>query len=204
MQVQAKLAVAIVTLLLLSCPPGASGGKRASRSPTLEHEFHSVLPLGSDIFVLDGFKGSILLMATALTPELDGWKRVNEGGSRFLYAGDGSRAREYPRQAQFRVTVSASDHVVADNDLLAVKSDLPLNECLLGLRFEIKIFHGLQVRTVEPSDVHMVGVPPDVPYRERIYRVSFQLPPVPVQDRMVLEVLSPEGVRVARFHYELM
>ncbi len=170
----------------------------------MEREFHSVLPLGSDIFLLDGFKGSIMLMATALTPELDGWKWVSEGGSMFLYAGDGSRAREYPRQAQFRVTASASDHGLANDDLLTVKSDLPLNEYLLSLRFQIKIFHGLQVHILEPSDVHMVGVPDDVPYRERIYRVTFQLPQVPVQDRLVLEVLSPDGIRLARFHYELM
>lgn len=169
-----------------------------------EQEFHSVLPLGSDAFVLDGSSRSVLLMATAISPELEGWKRKAQDGSWFLYAGDGSRARTYPRQVQFRVTASQSDRPALDSEALPVKSSIPLNDYLLGLRFQIKIFHGLEVQLLEPSDVHMLGVPADVPYNERIYRLSFELPSIPVQDRMVLEVLSPDGVRLARFHFELM
>ncbi len=190
-------------LLLFAYPPGVLGSKAALASPMLEYEFHSVMPLGSEMFVLDGYKGSILLMTTALTPDLEGWKRVNYGGSRFLYTPDGNRAETYPPQVQFRVTASASDRVPIDYDPLAVKSPVPLNDFLLGLHFRIKIFHGLHVRVVQPADIHMIGVPADIPYKERIYRVSFQLPPVPVQDRMVLEVLSPDGTRLSRFHYEL-
>ncbi len=204
MQVQARVAVAVTTLVLLfACPPGVQGSKAAPASPTLDYEFHSVMPLGSEMFLLDGYKGSVLLMATAISPELEGWKRENYGGSRFLLAQDGSRAVLYPRQVQFRVTASASERVPMDYDPLAVKSPVPLNDFLLGLQFRIKIFHGLHVRVAQPADIHMVGIPADVPYKERIYRVSFQLPAVPVQDRMVLEVLSPEGARLARFHFEL-
>ena len=191
--------------MALVCPPGTMGGpKAASASPTLEYQFHSILPLGSEMFVIDGQRGSILLMATAVSPDLDGWKRVNLGGSRFLFSADGSRPGSYPRQVKFRVTASASERAPMDYDALTVKSETPLNDYLLGLRFRVKIFHGLQVRLVEPSGIHMIGVPADVPYHERIYRISFQLPAVPVQDRMVLEVLSPEGQRLARFHFELM
>ena len=191
-------------LLLFACPPGAMGGKAALTSPMWEFEFHSVMPLGSEMFVLDGYKGSILLMATAVSPEIDGWKRVNHGGSRFLFASNGSRVQSYPQQVQFRVTASASDRVPVTYEPLSVKSGAPLNDYLLGLRFQIKIFRALHVQIVQPSGIHMLGVPGDIPYHERIYRISFQLPPVPVQDRMVLEVLSPDGVRLARFHFELM
>ncbi len=191
-------------LLRLGSPPGVMGSEAARSSPMWVYEFHSVVPLGSAMFLYDGYKGSVLLIATALTPELDGWKRVNQGGSRFVYAGDGSRVYTYPRQVQFRVTASASPRVPITYDPLAVKSPTPLNDFLLQLRFRIKIFHGLHVREVEPADIHMLGVPGDIPYHERIYRVGFQLPSVPIQDRMVLEVLSPEGERLARFHFELM
>lgn len=191
-------------LLLFVYPPGVMGSKEALASPMWEYEFHSLMPLGSEMFLLDGYKGSILLMATAVSPELEGWKRVNYGGSRFLFARDGSRPETYPRQVQFRVTASASERVPISYDPLSVKSPAPLNDFLLGLQFRIKIFHGLHVRVVQPADIHMIGVPADLPYKERIYRVSFHLPPVPVQDRMVLEVISPDGARLARFHFELM
>jgi len=204
MQVQARVTFAVATLLLLACPPAVLGGKAEPSSPLLEYEFHSVMPLGSEIFVLDGYQGSVLLKATAVSPQLDGWKRMKQGGSRFVFAADGSPARVYPRQVQFRVTASALDRAPVDYEPLAVKSDLSLNDYLLRLRFQIKIFHGLRVRVVEPADLHMLGAPANVPYKERIYRLGFQLPRVPVQDRMVLEVLSPEGVRLARFHFELL
>jgi hypothetical protein len=191
-------------LLLFTVPPGLMGSKAALSSPLWEYEFHSVMPLGSELFLLDGYKGSVLLMATAVSPELDGWRRVNQGGSRFLYAGDGRRVYTYPRRVQFRVTASALDRFPINYDSLAVKSPTPLNDFLLGLQFRIKIFHGLHVRKVEPAHIHMVGVPADITYKERIFRVSFELPSVPVQDRMLLEVLSPQGVRLARFHFELM
>ena len=193
-----------MVLLALVCSAGARGRKAASRTLIWESEFHSVTPLGSELFVVEGHKGSVLLMATALTPEIEGWKRFNEGGSRFVCAEDGRRIYSYPRQVQFRVTASASERAPVSYDPLSVKSDIPVNEYLLGLRFRIKIFHALHVSVVEPTDVHMLGVPAAVSYNERIYRVSFQLPTVPVQDRMVLEVLSPEGTRLARFHFELM
>ncbi len=191
-------------LLLFAGPPGLMGSKAALPSPLWEYEFHSVMPLGSEMILLDGYKGSVLLMATAVSPELDGWHRVNQGGSRFLYAGDGRRVYTYPGRVRFRVTASALDRVPVNYDPLAVKSPTPLNDLLLGLQFRIKIFHGLHVREVAPADIHMIGVPADISYKERIFRISFQLPSVPVQDRMVLEVLSPQGERLARFHFELM
>jgi hypothetical protein len=205
MQVQRRVAFAIATLLLMLCPRGVAGGSKAAlASSTLEYEFHSVLPLGSDLFVIHGFRGSVALMATALTPDLDGWKRVHEGGSRFLFTSDGQRARFYPRQVKFRVSALALDRPPVDYEPLAVTSSLPINDYLLALRFQVRIFHGLHMRVVEPSNIHMVGVPADIPYSERIYRLTFDLPQVPVQDRMVLEVLSPDGVRLSRFHFELM
>lgn len=195
---------AAILLLVLASPSAVMGGKAAPPSPMWEREFHSVMPLGSDSFVLGGSKASILLVATAISPEMEGWKKRAQDGSWFLYARDGSRAHTYPRQLQFRVTASQLERAMADYDPLDVESSLSVNDYLLGLRFQIKIFHGLHVQLVEPADIHMLGVPADIPYNERIYRLSFRLPPIPVQDRLVLEVLSPEGVRLARFHFELL
>jgi hypothetical protein len=51
--------------------------------------------------------------------------------------------------------------------------------------------------------VKLVGMPMDVPYDERIYRVSFDLGEVPLADRIVLEVLSPREERLTRFHLDM-
>lgn len=205
MQVQGRIAVILAALTLLVSPPATLGrGKGAPSSPTVETEFHSVLPLGSASFLIAGQSAPVILMATAVSRDLEGWKEIDQGGSRFLYTNDGQRARLYPRQMQFRVTASAVERVPADDDSAVVKSKISLNDYLLRLRFQLRIFHGLGMHVLPPAEVHLVGVPSDVPYHERIFRLNFQLPPVPVQDRMVLEVLSPEGQRLARFHFELM
>jgi hypothetical protein len=51
--------------------------------------------------------------------------------------------------------------------------------------------------------VSVVGVPLDVSYDERIYRVAFDLGDVSMGERIVLEVLSPEGERLTRFHLDM-
>ncbi len=196
----------MVSATVLLGAPTALGGKRPQPVSLWEHDFHSILPLGSDFFQLEGYRGAIGLMATAISPDLEGWHRIEKGSRKLLLTRDGERATEYPREVQFRVTVSTRDGKTVDPDLdpLTFKSEQPLNDYLLHLRFRVKIFHELRVRVVEPSGVHLMGVPEDVPYNERIYRIIFNLPRIPVQDRMVLEVLSPDGERISRFHFELM
>jgi hypothetical protein len=79
-----------------------------------------------------------------------------------------------------------------------------VNAWLKSLSFRLKIFNGLQSREVEPSSIQHLGMPVDVPYDERIYQISFDLDDVPPTDRLVLEIFSPDGTRVSRFHLELL
>jgi hypothetical protein len=73
---------------------------------------------------------------------------------------------------------------------------------MLGLRFRLKIFkRHPRHRTREPKVVSVIGVPADVPYDERVYRVSFKLDRIPLKHRIVLE-LSPGGERISKFHLE--
>jgi ubiquitin-protein ligase len=60
------------------------------------------------------------------------------------------------------------------------------------------------VKELEPLSVKIIGVPADTPYDERIYRVSFELPNIPVDDRIVLNVLSPNGECLSKFHLQLL
>jgi hypothetical protein len=204
MQVIQKAALVMAAGLMLAAPVRLLGGKAAPASPSWEFDFQSTMPLGSDSFLLKGHKPGILLMATAITPELDGWRKITYAHHKYVLARDGSQPQNFPGEVQFRVTASARGDVPAESDPLTVSSDLPLNDYLLGLRFRLRVFHALRVQVIKPLEVHLVGVPADVPYDERVYRVSFRLPRVPVQDRILLEVLSPDGERLARFHFEIM
>jgi hypothetical protein len=62
----------------------------------------------------------------------------------------------------------------------------------------------LQMREIQPDSVEMIGVPADIAYDERIYRVRFNVDQLPVTDRCVLEVLLPDGERLTRFHFDLL
>ena len=46
-------------------------------------------------------------------------------------------------------------------------------------------------------------MPPDIPYDERVYQISFDIGRIPITDRVVLEVLSPSGERLCKFHLDL-
>ncbi|HYH00197.1 MAG TPA: hypothetical protein VD837_13770 [Terriglobales bacterium] len=78
-----------------------------------------------------------------------------------------------------------------------------LNDYLLKLGFRLLVFRGLDVTRIEPQNVHMIGVPAEVPYEERIFKVSFDLPrTVSTDERVVFEVLSPTGFRLCKFHLD--
>jgi hypothetical protein len=141
-------------------------------------------------------------MGTAFSRKFDGWRIVGEGPDARVIAADGSSVRDFPAQLQFRVTASAlPDYPLqVDRDTLEWNGDL--NQFLLNLGFRLKIFHGLEVTTIEPDSVELIGMPADVRYDERVYRTSFTLPPVPIKDRIVLEVLDPKRQRLCKFHLE--
>ena len=179
-------------------------GEPLAPPPILDYTFHAVQPLGTDSFVIEGQKQTIGVLASAISPDIDGWTRVKQGGKLYVLGRDGERIRAFPNELQFRVTVSTLTRVVTVQDPATVTANESVNDYLLHVRFRLKIFHELHSRTVEPLEVHMMGVPSDVNYDERIYRVSFKLPRVPISDRMILELLSPEGDRITKFHFELM
>ena len=50
----------------------------------------------------------------------------------------------------------------------------------------------------------MIGMPADVPADERVYRIGVSVGDMPVVDRFVLEVLSPEGHVLTHFPFSLL
>jgi hypothetical protein len=47
----------------------------------------------------------------------------------------------------------------------------------------------------------MIGMPPDVPYDERVYRINVNARNLPITDRLVVEIFSPHGELLTHFPF---
>jgi len=193
-------------LLLIAClvPCTLLLEEKSSGTGADQVVYHSRIPLGVESFRLVPSGERFHVMASVESPAFEGWRHVTEDGHSLLFASNGKPVRYYPDYLQFRVTASAHDPVLEDHPTNAASSDRSLNDFLLSVRFQVKIFRGLEAQIVEPRVVDEIGVPRDVPYDERIYRVGFKLGRVPIEDRIVMEVLSPKGERLCKFHVDLL
>lgn len=176
---------------------------QANAANDVAFEFHSIVPLGVETFKLEPERQTVNLLASAESPLFEGVRLLGQGRNRIVLAADGSKISRYPRQIIFRVTASAHGKALDDRPV-PVDTTAGLNQYLLSLRFRLKLFRGLEYREVEPERMQLVGVPADVPYDERIYRLVFTLDNTPIDDRILLEVYDASGDRLTRFHLELM
>jgi hypothetical protein len=195
-------ALTILLILPVFCASGIAG-EPTNQKTVLEYRFP--VPLGADAFVLNPMRRSFYLLACADNPQLQNLKitRANLGGT--VVGRDGSELRHYPAELSFRVTATAMDPEMLTSDVSQVESNgQDMNRFLLGLNFQLKIYRALHMEVVKPARVTMIGMPTDVPYDERIYRVTFDTDDIPVDARIVLEVMAPTGERLSRFHLELL
>jgi hypothetical protein len=128
--------------------------------------------------------------------------RVHLGGT--VVGPDGTQMRHYPQQLTFRVTASAIESEMLSNDIDSVDYPGDMNSFLLGMNFRLKIYRGLKVSVMKPERVHLIGVPADQPFEERVYKVAFDTNEIPLDARLVLEVTGPDGARLSRFHLEVL
>lgn len=172
-----------------------------------QHEafyFHSPVPMGIDAVRLLPGKKTVYLLASAENQSLDGIKVDRSPHFGRVARNDGSEVKSYPGALDFRVTASALPSDFHGIDEYEIKSQQPINEFLLGLKFKLKIYRGLHLQIIKPTNVKLIGVPSDQPYDERVYRVSFETPDLPVDARLVLEVYDSHGTRLTRFHLEML
>ena len=200
-----NLAIAVLALTAMLWAVGgesaASGPARPS--PTPDYVYHSRIPLGGESFAVAPWGTELTVLASAESPQFEGWRREALGDKRGkVVDGAGQPVRHFPGEVQFRVSVGTRTHL-SDSEPYPMRADLQQNDYLLHLRFRVKIFHDLHQTILEPLSVRMIGVPGDVPYDERIYRISFGLDKVSIDDRVVLEVLTPSGERLCKFHLDL-
>jgi hypothetical protein len=161
------------------------------------------VPLGIESFRLQPANQDFYLMASAENSVFVGLRRVTDGTKDKLVGANGKVISLYPEQVQFRLTASAREKLL-DEKPFGTESKLPLDELLVKLRFRLKIFHGLAYRYVEPAFVEDIGMPRNLPYNERIYRIGFAMGKVPIEDRVVMEVLTPTGERLCKFHLDIL
>ncbi|HET7873110.1 MAG TPA: hypothetical protein VFL42_11405 [Terriglobales bacterium] len=166
-------------------------------------EFHSITPAGYELMTLQPSGATLSVLALIECPEIEGARQVAAGESAKVISGSGAPLRSFPRRFNFRVTATLRKTVIDDPTHSISIGDDP-RQFILRLRFRLKIYNGLEKQEVEPQLVEQVGMPEDIAYDERVYRVNFDVGQRPITDRVVLEVLSPEGERLARFHFELL
>lgn len=162
------------------------------------------VPLGVEALRLRPIERRCFLMVSVVNPGLDGVHVVRALRNGSVTTSDGMPMRDYPAVLEFRVTASAMNDDLIGFDYNSVNGVRDLNEFLLGLRFRLKIHRGLHMTIVRPVNVNIIGVPADQEFDERVFAVAFDTHQIPVDARIVLEVLTPKGERLARFHLELL
>jgi hypothetical protein len=162
------------------------------------------IPLGVETFRVRPKGGSFYLIASAEDSSFTGLYRAKSNNGRdALFNAGKHEVKFYPKRVQFRVTASSREKMVEDYPY-DMHGKLNLDDLFKQLRFRIKVFRGLDYRYIQPSFVEHVGVPDNVRYNERIYRIGFNLGRIPITDRIVIEVLSPNGERLCKFHLDLL
>jgi hypothetical protein len=189
-----------ITLVLASfCLIAAAAGTDFKSGPGL----HSAMPAGYDVVTLKPSGVNLSLMGLIECPELEGAQHEFEGIKSRLIAADGERLMKFPHHFNFRITASLRK-IVLDGPITSVNVQDTPQDLLLKLRFRVKAYDGLEMREIEPESVDLIGMPADVPYNERVYRVGVKIGDMPITDRFVIEILSPEGEVLTHFPFGLL
>jgi len=175
----------------------------ASSSPHAPPPFHASIPAGYDVLRVQPTGAMISFLGLIECPELEGAQQIAEGANARIVNADGNRLTHFPSNFSFRITASLRKTVLLEPTDTFTSSEEP-EQLLLKLRFRLKAYHALEVREIQPESVQIIGVPSDVVSDERIYRINFNVENLPVTDRCVLEVLSPSGERLTKFHFDLL
>jgi hypothetical protein len=179
----------------------AAAGWAGSSSVT--PNMRSSMPAGYEVIQLQPSGAVLSILGLIECPEMEGARRMLQGLESHIVAASGATLRRFPRHFSYRITASLRKTVI-DPPTVKLNTDEDPAEMMLGLKFRLRAYDGLEAEEIPVESVTMIGVPADVAYDERVYRVSFDVGERAVTDRFVLEVYSPAGDRLARFHFELL
>jgi len=165
--------------------------------------FHSATPAGYAVVRLQPSGALVAVLGLFECPEMEGARHVSQGLNARIVTADGVPLKQFPSHFSFRITATLRKTLIdGPSDTLMTTEDP--QQFLLKLGFKLKIYNGLETREVVPQSIKMIGVPAEIAYDERVFRVSFELENLPVTDRIVLLVLSPEDEPLTHFSFGLL
>lgn len=179
-------------------------GLLAAQVQPAVRRFSTLYHLQNDAVILKRTREPLTFLATWVAPELAQLELVQLPENKtFIRNIDGDNVKKYPEKMALRVTIS-NRTMLQDQKPLELETELSAEELAKSVHFRMRIYDGLEYRVIEPIATRMIGVPRDLPYNERIYMVEFNLKDVPLERRLMIEVLDPRDQRVARFSVSLL
>jgi len=172
----------------------------AGNAPRNSNGLHPNLPAGYDVLVLKPSGVNLSLMGLIECPELEGAQSVAAGSSKRLVSADGDTITHFPQRFSFRITASLRKMLI-DRPVASVDVNDEPHELLLNLKFRIRAYNGLEAHELVPESVEMIGMPADVPYDERVYRISLNNVELPITARLVVEIRTPQGELLTHFPF---
>lgn len=167
-----------------------------------EARFRKITPLGGDTIKLVPENRVLSFMVSAESAKLRDARVLNVEGNKVVRGADGNDIKNYPDDLVFRFTISSIVPRV-EREPLTFETKVGSGEFLANLKFKLHRFKGIESEGYQPEKAEMIGVPANVPYNERIYRVKFKTSDFSIDDRLMLEVIAPDGARVGKFHFYL-
>jgi hypothetical protein len=187
-------------VVVLACAVLASAGTAGFRNAP---GFHATMPAGSSVVQLRPSGAMLSLLGLIECPEIEGLQQISQGVRAKIVTPHGVALQQFPQHFSFRITASLRKLILDAPDHSLITTDDP-QDLLLKLKFRLKIYDGLDVHEVVPDSVTGLGVPAEIASDERIFRVSFDVGQIPVTDRVILEVTSPEGEDITHFPFGLL
>jgi hypothetical protein len=194
-------AITLSGLLLIVAGFGVAAVARNSPKPL--PGMRSNLPAGYDVIVLKPSKATLSLIGLIECPELEGAQHVAEGSHRRLVSADGTTVKQFPQRFSFRITASLRKIFIEGPGTSVDVAGDP-HELLLKLKFRVRAYQGLESREIVPQSIEMIGMPADVPSDERVYRINIDTGNLPIADRVVIEIFSPQGELLTHFPFILL
>jgi len=191
--------ILLVTALIVSSLLAQVGSMNFKYAPS----FHTITPTGYNIVQLRPSGRTVELLAVVECPEIEGMKQLSEGLNAKVITTQGVPLEHFPRHFSFRVTATLRRLILEPPERIIDSEEAP-QQFLLHLQFRLKAYNGLRMDLIEPEAVTLIGVPQDVAYDERVFRIQFDVDDLPVTERVVLEAVSPQGETLSHFPFGLL
>jgi hypothetical protein len=167
-----------------------------------EARLRKITPLGGDTIKLVPENRVLSFMCSAESDKLKDSRVLNVEGKKVVQDSKGNEISNYPDDLAFRFTISSIVPRV-EKEPLSYETKVGSGEFMAGIRFKLHRFEGMDDKEYDPTSAELIGVPRNVPYNERIYKVKFNTAQFSIDDRLMLEVIAADGSRLGKFHFFL-